>query len=399
MEKNRKIKLFFISLFLFILTPSAAGLTSLLYGRTILEILRNVILSAAGAGLLLYLHTYARINKELDYDNEQHLLRFVGVYIICLLLSLALPLIPPAGWPFLPIFLVLSLFSDSMTGMVGGCLCLMMTVMTGNVNTYGDFFIYFLSGTVGIMFFKGLDETYLVSARIFSTLLVLAVCLCTNYVLMVNEVFNYQLFLLPIVNVAISLLLLVIILKYFSAVAVHKYRIRYLEINDPEFPLLVELKEKNKEIYYHAVHTAYFADRIARRLKLDDQAARGAGYYQYIGLLKDNKNTWEEISRIGKEHEFPPKLMLLLQEFTAEELPLKTKESAVLLFADAIVVTISKFFKEKPDMSVDYKLLIEAVFQKKLDKGLLNHCEITMEELTEIKKIFLEEKLYYDFLR
>lgn len=43
--------------------------------------------------------------------------------------------------------------------------------------------------------------------------------------------------------------------------------------------------------------------------------------------------------------------------------------------------------------------MIETVFKKKLESMQLWDCDITLEELTAMKNLFKEEKLYYDFLR
>ena len=63
-----------------------------------------------------------------------------------------------------------------------------------------------------------------------------------------------------------------------------------MDINDPECPLLVELKNVSKPEYYHTIHTAYLCSRIALQLKLDDAVVKACAYYHKIGLLKGENN-------------------------------------------------------------------------------------------------------------
>ncbi len=47
----------------------------------------------------------------------------------------------------------------------------------------------------------------------------------------------------------------------------------------------------------------------------------------------------------------------------------------------------------------DFDRIIDMLFLKLFDDGDFNGCNITVQELRAMQKIFKEEKLYYDFLR
>ena len=171
-----------------------------------------------------------------------------------------------------------------------------------------------------------------------------------------------------------------------------------MDINDPEFPLLVQLKDMSKEEYYHAIHTAYLSDRIARRLGLDDAAAKACAYYQRIGKLR-GENTWENVSAICNEYHFPPNTKKILKEYVDESEKIVSKETVVVLFADCIVSSILYLFEKDPTAQLDYAQIIDTVFQKKLETDELWGREISLGQIRSMQKIFVEEKLYYDFLR
>ena len=96
---------------------------------------------------------------------------------------------------------------------------------------------------------------------------------------------------------------------------------------------------------------------------------------------------------------FPPYARQLLRELTGKNTGIRHKEAAVVYMADAVISSILYLFEKKQDTKTDYAAVIETVFQKKWESGSLKNSELTFAEWNRMKKIFKEEKLYYDFLR
>ena len=156
-----------------------------------------------------------------------------------------------------------------------------------------------------------------------------------NVILFVNAKLSFGQFTIPAVNLMVSCILLLVSLKMFSSTVIHRYRERYMEINDPECPLLVQLKEKSKEEYYHAIHTAYLGDKIAKSLEIDDAAVKACGYYHRIGMLR-GENTWENVSAICDQYHFPPKTKSILKEYVDADSKVVSKETIVVLLPTAL---------------------------------------------------------------
>jgi len=114
-------------------------------------------------------------------------------------------------------------------------------------------------------------------------------------------------------------------------------------------------------------------------------------------MIKDN-NSFEQVADLAIQYVFPPMTGRILQEFLDKNVPIRKKETAVLLMSDAVISSIL-FLLSKEKGPIDYEQVIDTVFRKKIESDVLKDCEITMAELTLMKKIFKEEKLYYDFLR
>lgn len=399
MEKNKgqTLKRIVVFGFMFMLAGIIALAGTILHKGEMEEMLRNTVMVMTGTGMVIFSFAMEEINKRFIYRNEGRYGRFSLMYLGGLLAAVFLPYLPVTGWPFLVIFVLLGVFSDTATGVMAGSVCLLLSVHFAG-GDFAIFWLYFVSGVVGCLVFSMLDDEFRVMLPLFISVAVLMLCLTANEILFTPVKLSAAQFLIPAINLLVCCILLLISLKIFSSAVIHRNREKYMEINDPEFPLLVQLKDMSKEEYYHAVHTAYLSDRIARRLELDDAAAKACAYYHRIGKLK-GENTWENVSAICNEYHFPPNTKKILKEYVDESEKVVSKETIVVLFADCIVSSILYLFEKDPMAQLDYAQLINTVFQKKLETDELWWNEISLSQIREMKKIFIEEKLYYDFLR
>lgn len=395
-KENQGLKTFFISVAMFFITTLGVGLFSYLFGMEDAQILRNSIVSAMGIGVVLFLMAQSKECDLYDYDNKAYYGRFFVCYLCGFILAVGCGKLPAGGWPFVPLFVLLALFSNTLIGICCGLMLLMMSLLLSGAGIE-IFFLYFTSGTAAVCVFRNLDQNFKVGVPIMLSLAMLMVSETANIVLFVNEKLNFEQFMIPIINVTITAIFLIGILKLFSYLVINKYRDRYMEINDPECPLLVELKNVSREEYYKAVHTAYLSDKIAKKLGLDAQVTKAGGYYHKIGSLH-GENNWEHVEQIGAEYRFPPEVLEVLKEYLAPDGKIIKKEASVIYFAEAIVSSIL-FLLEKEESKLDYDQIIDTVFKKKQESNTFRECELSIYELNQMKKIFKEEKLYYDFLR
>lgn len=382
---------------MFLLTVSVSAVSSYLYQKGTIQTAGMTMIAAAGCGSVLFSVERSREEGSFLFDNEEHLGRFMIIYLISLLGSILFPLLPAGGWPYLVIFIGLMLFSNQIIGLSAGSVLLMISVMIQGSNA-STFFIYFVGGLVGITVFSYIDKSFKIWLPLLCSLLIQLVCLSVREVLFVNEVLHVQMFIIPAVNILVCLILLMVLLKYFSFSIIYGSRDIYMDINDPECPLLVELKEFSKNEYYHAIHTAYLCDRIAKRLNMDDAVVKACGYYHRIGTIK-GENSWENVSSILQEYNFPPEVQTILKEYIDRSERILSRETVVLLFCDTTISSVNYLFSKDPQIVLDYDKIISAIFKKKLESDIIDHSRISLGELREMKNILVEEKLYYDFLR
>lgn len=382
---------------IFFLTVAGSVFVAFLYQKPVQEIAGIGILSGVGAGVIWFLLGKAGEDGDYLHGNAGNLKRFVFYYVISFVGSVLFPLLPAGGWPYQVIFIGLMLFSNQITGLCAGCQLLMVSVLLQGAGS-GTFFIYLISGLVGIAVFTAMDEAFKIWTPMLISLVIQMVCLCLQEVLFANEVFSFHMFFIPEINILVNFVLLTILLKVFKSLVMGRGQDRYGDINDPEHPLLLELMAGSRDEYFHAVHTAYLCEKTAKRLELDYALVKACGYYHRIGIIR-GENSWERTREILQANNFPQNVQDILQEYLDERKKIVSKETVVLFFCDTVISSIGYLFSKDARIDLDYYQIISAILDKKIESGVISLSNISFREIEEIKTILAEEKNYYDFLR
>ena len=360
------------------------------------EFLANIIRLLLLSVVFLFVMIVSFCKKSFLYNNAEHPQRFLLLYSIGLVLTVLNSFLPDKLWLYLPLAALLVLFSGLQTGICGYMMILYLQVMISGADPV-VFIGYTCIGMIGIMLFSHLDIDFLFGIPLFAGLtLSFAALLAMEYA--VCGYLHFDVFLYAAINAFLSFLIMTFALKYVSYHILHKNRDKYQEINDPEYALLTELKKTSQRSYYHAVHTAYFSEKIARRIGADEMLAKAGGYYHKIGKMRGSNNLKNALE-IAKEYHFPPQLVQLLKEYGGKNTILRSKEAAIVVLSDAMVSSVMFLFEKDKNAVLDYGQIVSVVFKKQMDSGLLDYCDLTMDQLRQIRTMFTEETLYYDFLR
>ncbi|SFP44624.1 hypothetical protein SAMN04487928_10281 [Butyrivibrio proteoclasticus] len=390
----------FIYAGLFLLTGAIVCLFSFFMGKSYEAILRNVIVSLIMSGTIIFmlLDAATRGKNGFSYDNFDKKSRFIVVYIMALVLSCALALVPNQFWPYMSFFVILALFSNNEIGMISGTFFVTLTVMLEENGNYAELFMYVIAGAVAIAVFRDLNENTKIAFPTFISLTMQAVLLVAFNVLFLNRTFGIKVLFLPILNLMLNLLILLIFLNMFGVYVIRKSNDMYMEINDSEFSLLQELKEKNPEEYYRAIHTAYLSERIALGLGFNSRAVKTCSYYHRIGII-DGKMDYDDVSHYYTENRFPLEAIEYLHEYMVpSKASVKSRETLTVQLSETVIATIMMLIKKDPNVDIDYDHLIDGIIDKMIETGELNSYDVTFRELNEMRKILKKEKLYYGFL-
>ena len=388
-ESKKGINCFLLPEIFTVLAGSGAVYAMGIFGKqlSIENAIRDAVMTALGLAVAGFFLRREVLDSHLDYDNDEHPLRFWIAVWCSLIFSLACAFLPAGGWPFLAVFVLLSLYSNLSVGIVFSGVFLMIAMLWGQ--PVGIFCLYFVSGIFAASLFQHLEQEFVIGVPLFLSLLCLLLCEIANVILLANEHLALEQFLIPAANLMVSGILLLGILKIFSGTVVFKDRVKYLELNDTENEILVKYRETDRSEYFLCVHTSYFCERIAAKLDLDKDALKCAGLY--------HKKGWD-LMQETKEKEFPAGARQILEEYKGNK-KYRNPGTAVLYCSDAVVSAVLLLLQKNPQKKPDYDQMIDMIFEKIRQKGIFSDCDLSLRDWNRMQKIFKEEKLYYDFLR
>lgn len=354
------------------------------------RLLANCVMMLLVLGVICLHFRREYVYDDLEYDNGEHVFRYFLCLGIGLAVAFACGFLPVSGWPFLLVFVMLALFSNMSVGILSATSLLLISVLLSGTDA-GGFALYFISGVFAVSFFRHLGEDFKIGIPVFLSIFCLLVCETANVVLVANARPDFEMFVIPVVNVIISSILLLGCLKMFSSMVVYKHREKYLDVIDSENPVIARMRERDRDEYMHCVHTTYFCERIGKRLGLEVEALKGAGYYYRLG---------GELTQMLEDRQFPPNAREILLDYRNREQGVKKKETAVLFCSDMVVSAVQQAIeKSKDGGQADFDRVIDDLFGTLFRDKTFDKCDISLGELRTMQQIFKEEKLYYDFLR
>lgn len=395
-EEPRWQKILLVIAMLVISIP-AIGVAAYLYERSFREIFILLIIVTPCFGMTLFSFFQSDIFESLHYDNGGHLLRFVITFLMATAAACLLPMLPDAGWILPVAALALTLFSNTVTGLTAyaGLLCVCAYFAAADDLT---FLMYFLTGVLFAVLFERLDNDYKTGAPMSVAVIVYVAEIAAKVVIQSHGTPALDALVIPVMNIFVTFILMLVTLRFYCAVVIDKGKGRYLRINDQEYELLAKYKEEDKQTYYNAIHTAYFAEKTARLLHMDVDVAKNGGYYHRIIVMECKKQN-KSLEEICRENKFPPEAVQLLQEYTYKSRPMKMRETVAVYFADCVVSSIMYLIGKGQTDNQDYGKIATAIIRRKVGSGELDNSQISLSDLGGIEKIYTGEKLYYDFLR
>ncbi|WP_026508021.1 hypothetical protein [Butyrivibrio sp. MC2013] len=387
---------------------------------------RNLLVTVFGTVITVYVYNDARIRGRLFFDNEDHPLRFYGLFAIFALAGLFLPMVNSMIWPFICVFVILSLCSERLPGIIGSTVLLMTGVHLTADASSGVFFMYLMAGLVSALLICGASESLSFGWPLMASLMILLVMLSAYHLLFLNQTFGMNMLAAPLINAGISLVLLLIMLNFYGVYVVRGKSDAYMEINDPEYGILVKLRKEDPASYYRAVHTAYLAEKCAEGLELDIGAVKCCAYYHEQldpeiaaaasakapaiasskGLAETAKKAYSAAGEDADEEiralalKMPREARQLINEYRngGKNSPV-SKEATLVSLCEDLVRRITEIYSLNSKAKPDTDRLIDDLVEKKEIYGNLKDSRISMAEIGIIKTLLKKEKQYYDLLR
>ena len=228
------------------------------------------------------------------------------------------------------------------------------------------------------------------------------IMLYTGLILLKRIGITPQLIIAPIAMLIMDIVIMYICgYRYFMNVVKEEENL-YLDVVDPEYPLLIRLKETDRREYKRAIHTAHFTELFADKFGYDPVLMKGLGFYHRIGvLLEDDASLTMRTLALVMEQGFPEDIVSSLKEY-GEAGP-KSKVSAEVSITIIVDTVLDSLMTEyaKGNVGLDLNKFIDktilGLFSGK--NSLLKKSAIPYSDLEDIRKHLKGERIYYDFLR
>lgn len=314
------------------------------------------------------------------YRNMTYKESFWNCMIVSSMISVICMFLPAMGWPILSIYLIWSLFSEMEAALLIPSGMLLYTVfMTGASKE--TVMLYLFSGIVVVMLFHDWKDEKTLAGHLSYVSFAFLICQCIFGVLAKELRVTSEDILVVGINLIITLIGFFILIKLYLNKVVDKYRDAYLTLNEPTNPVLIEYKETQPEEYMLSVHIAYFCDRVAQKIGISSESIRCAAYYKTIQEKVD----------------VPPEVKAIWKEYKEQKNGSLQIETLILICAESIVSTLTAQIK-KNGKKASYVQDIQMIFEYLEKKHLCHRADVTVKQWDDLQKVFLEEKLYYDFL-
>ena len=357
---------------------------SLLVVEDIYYIVRNIVLCAAAALVTIFSFQAGRLSGSFFYDDGEYPNRFLVIYLCGILCAVVFAALPATGWMFLFFYVALARVSDSITGLCGGTSLLVLTTVLCEQVSLSTFLVYLLSGMVGIALFSHQKDEFYTAVPLGLALGSQLLFIFAGELLIQNKKLVLIDAMIPFAGALMNGVLICIFLQYYINKVAKKKDNVYTALNNPECAIMRQVREKEPDTYYRAIHTAYLVERITRELGLDVRSAKCAAYYGY--LLED------EVEEIA----FPEPVAAILYELGEGGGALKKKESVIVDICYRVIREIMNLNKEHAGEKIEYGKTIEQMFGRQFTIENLAESEITLSNLRYIKKRMMEENVYYE---
>lgn len=378
--------------------PAVSGVLIYLTEYSLTGLVRNVIVMLIMSGVLLIIMDSCIKNGMSAYDNAEHPMRFMVSYLAAVAAGGAAAILPQLVVPLAALCVIAALLSDCYTGMAV-CMTVSAVPLLVAGGSFEYYLFYFLTGVLVITLMMCGNREFRVREPLIIFTLIYTVAY-TALIIMKRKDITPAAVINPAVGLGLDLIIMAIAFRMISAYIVFRYRDRYAETVDPEYHLLLELKEKNRSEFKRAIHTSYLCERIAALTGTDSIDMKGAGFYHRIGVLSDGQaDINAESLRIIKEEKLPPEIIRIIEGYCAAGHDVSSKEVSVLVIADSVIAAVLNEFEVKKVQNLDSDRIIDEIFSDLSYEGIINDSALSMHELNKIRKYLKEEKLYYDFLR
>lgn len=399
LANNESNKSYNIRNILLALVSSILALGLVYCGTYIWNLDRNhvigiIVMSLLSIAIIAFYFIQEAIDNKLLFDNKDKIYRFIVCFLVSVIFSMFAPFLPVTAWIFPVLSIALMICSNRLISLITSTYLLILTLMYVNESIY--IFILFYVCIVTILFAFDISSP---KFKVFHLILIVTstqLCMTTAMIIMfTTQKMSFEIFVVPLLNLVLSIVILLIVIKFFSSTMIYRDHSRYVILNDQEYELMQALKARDDKLYLNAIHISHLVEKISNELDLDNNLLKSISYYQNIDcLLEDNSK--DELRKLLNTHRFPKNACISLVDIRELKQPTRKEDTAIFICNTIIKKIIS--MQENKNSNLNYDDIIESEFKKMLKDNKFINTEFTLKEINSIKIVLKNEGIYYDFL-
>jgi cyclic-di-AMP phosphodiesterase PgpH len=382
-----------MTLLMYITTIVLVGGVTFLKGKNIGYIVANILISIVCITVITIYLRKVRINQVNFNKQLASYGRILNVYWILFVVSFVLTFIPSAIRPVFIIGIIMALITNEYLGILFQIyLSIIITLVSGD--SIEILVFYLLSGIVGCGVAKYFKKKNLIP---YVALIMLTTNLTVSGLLeyIKHETISTKYIFSSFACTFGGIVIILLVLPYVYYRIENKLKGQLLRITDPNFELIIMLKNYSNELYEHSMRVAKLSERVAYRLGVDSLLAKTGGCYHKIGKLegKEYINSGIEIAR---SYSFPEEIVEIIKQHTGRNQSPQTIEATIVMLSDTIISAFEYLDDKQNELMYDKDIVIDQVIDTKLDKDMLDDSGLTLKMFRDIKKYFKQEENIYD---
>jgi cyclic-di-AMP phosphodiesterase PgpH len=382
-----------MTIVMYLVTFALIGVTSLMKGKSFGNIIANILVSITCITVIVFYLTKERLNKVNFTRQLSCYGRIINVYWVLFIFSFILTFVPSGIRPMFIIGIIMTLVSNEYLGILFQIyLSVMMTLIS--TDSIEILFFYLLSGLVGCCVAKYFaQKKNMIYAAVIMLTANLALTGTLEYIQ--HDMINSKYIISSLVCTFGGIVVIILSLPYIYYRVDNKLKARLIRITDPDYELIVMLRNYSKDLYEHSHRVAKLSERVAYKIGADSLLAKTGGYYHKIGKL-EGKDYVKHGVEIAISYSFPQEVVDIIKQHTGRSQSPKSVEAAIVMLSDTIISAFEYLDDKQNELVYDKDMVIDQVIDAKLDKDMLDDSSLTLKMFRDIKKCFKQEVNIYD---
>lgn len=159
-------------------------------------------------------------------------------------------------------------------------------------------------------------------------------------------------------------------------------------ITEPDYPPLLELKERIGTTYKHSLIVGEISYQAAKEIGGNALLAKAGGLYHDIGQGLNGEYIKEGI-KICKKYKIPSDVQKIVKEHNVDYSLPSSKEAAIVMLSDSILSTIEFNRKKEPGKDLDVEKVVAMVFKIREEGDVFKKINFSPSELEILQKVYL----------